>query len=127
MPLQIRKESEMNKHLIFIALACLMGLFLASCGEKTTILGTWVEPAAEDGIMPEKGFILYESGEVEPINMGKAEFHSWEKNGDMIYFKGTYTGTAPHDFVDTMKIVSIDENQLVLEQAGYQVTYQRKK
>ena len=126
MPLQIRKEKEMNKRLIIIALSGLMGLLFASCSQPS-VLGTWVEPAAEDGIMPEKGFILYESGEVEPINMGRAEFHSWEKKGDMIYFKGTYTGSDPHDFVDTMKIVSIDENQLVLEQAGYQITYQRKK
>ena len=69
---------------------------------------------------------MLENGEVIPINMGFAEFHSWEKSGDMIYFKGSYTGTNPHDFVDTMKIVKVDETQLVLEQAGYTVTYQRK-
>jgi len=43
-----------------------------------------------------------------------------------VMLKGTYTGTNPHDFVDTMRIVKLDETQLVLEQAGYTVTYQRK-
>ena len=115
----------MAKHLRIIALCGIMGLFLASCSHPS-VVGTWVEPAVEGGIMPEKGFTLLENGEVVPINMGKAEFRSWEKSGDMIYFKGTYTGTDAHDFVDTMKIVKVDEKELVLEQAGYTITYQRK-
>jgi len=115
----------MNKRLIVIALCGLLGLFFASCS-RPSLTGTWVEPAAENGITGEKGFTLLENGEVIPINMGYAEFKSWERSGDMVYFKGTYTGTNPHDFVDTMKIVKLDEQQLVLEQAGYTVTYQRK-
>ena len=102
-----------------------MGLFFASCS-RPSLTGTWVEPTAEDGIMAEKGFTLFENGEVQPINLGYAEFKSWERSGDMVYFKGTYTGTNPHDFVDTMKIVKLDEQELVLEQAGYTLTYRRK-
>ena len=115
----------MNKHLIIIALCGLMALFFASCS-RPQLTGTWVEPATEDGIMPEKGFTLCENGEMIPINMGHAEFNSWERQGDKVMLKGTYTGTNPHDFVDTMRIVKLDETQLVLEQAGYTVTYQRK-
>lgn len=103
----------------------MMGFVFAACS-RPSLVGTWVEPAAEDGILPEQGFTLLESGEVIPINMGHAEFKNWERTGDMLLLKGTYTGTNPHDFVDTMKIVKIDENQLVLEQPGYTVTYQRK-
>ena len=115
----------MKKRLIIIALCGIMGLLFASCS-RPSIIGTWVEPAAEDGILPEKGFTLHENGDVVPINMGHAEFKTWERSGDQIFFKGTYTGMNPHDFVDTMKIVKLDETQLVLEQAGYTVTYQRK-
>ena len=115
----------MAKHLRIIALCGIMGLLFASCSQPS-IVGTWVEPAVEDGMTSEIGFTLLENGEVIPINMGYVEFHNWEKSGDMIYFKGTYTGTNPHDFVDTMKIVKVDEQQLVLEQAGYTITYQRK-
>ena len=108
-----------------MALCGLVVLFFASCS-RPSLVGTWIEPAAEDGILPEKGFTLLENGEVIPINMGHAEFNAWEQKGDMVFFKGTYTGMNPHDFVDTMKIVKIDEQQLILEQAGYTVTYQRK-
>ena len=116
---------KIAKHLRIIALCGMMGFVFAACS-RPSLVGTWVEPAAEDGILPEQGFTLLESGEVIPINMGHAEFKNWERTGDMLLLKGTYTGTNPHDFVDTMKIVKIDENQLVLEQPGYTVTYQRK-
>lgn len=102
-----------------------MGLFFASCSQPS-VVGTWVEPALEDGMTSEIGFTLLENGEIVPINMGFVELQHWEKSGDVLYFSGTYTGSNPHDFVDTMKIVKVDEQQLVLEQAGYTVTYQRK-
>ena len=125
MPLQNKKRIKMAKHLRIIALCGLLGLLFAACS-RPSLVGTWVEPSAEDGILPEQGFTLLENGEMIPINMGHAEFKSWERTGDMILFKGTYTGTNPHDFVDTLKIVKVDETQLVLEQPGYTVTYQRK-
>ena len=115
----------MNKQLISIALCGIMALVFAACS-RPSILGTWIEPKAEEGIANEIGFTLLENGEVIPINMGYAEFNAWERDGDMIYFKGSYTGTNPHDFVDTMRIVKVDETELVLEQAGYTITYQRK-
>ena len=36
----------MNKHLIIIALCGMLGLAFASCS-RPSIVGTWVEPAAE--------------------------------------------------------------------------------
>ena len=125
LPLQIKKKTKMAKHLRIIALCGILGLFFASCSHPS-VVGTWVEPANEDGITSEIGFTLLENGEVIPINMGYVEFKNWEKSGDMLYMKGTYTGTNPHDFVDTMKIVKVDDQQLVLEQGGYQVMYQKK-
>lgn len=120
-----KQTKKMNKHLIIIALCASMGLLFASCN-RPSLAGTWIEPASEDGIASEIGFTLLENGEVLPINMGYSEFKSWEKQGDNIIFKGTYTGTNPHDFSDTLRIVSLDDKQLVLEQAGYTVSYQRK-
>ena len=115
----------MTKHLITIVLGCVIGVFFASCSHPS-LTGPWIEPATEGSISGDKGFTLLENGEILPINMGYAEFKTWEKSGNMIFFKGTYTGTNPHDFVDTMNIVKLDEQELVLEQAGYTVTYQRK-
>ena len=115
----------MNKHLIIIALCGLMAMVFASCS-RPQLTGTWVEPAAEDGILPEKGFTLCEDGQMIPINMGHAEFNAWERQGDLLLLKGIYTGMNQHEFVDTMRIEKLDETQLVLEQAGYKVVYQRK-
>ena len=125
MPLLNRKELEMAKHLRIIALCGFVTLFLASCGSKS-IEGTWVEPAKEDGIVGEIGFTLLKDGTVVPINMGYSEFNAWEKSGKNLILKGKYTGTNPHDFVDTLHIVKLTDEELTLEQAGYTVTYQRK-
>ena len=115
----------MAKHLRIIALCGFTALFLVSCGSKS-LEGTWVEPAKEDGIVGEIGFTLLKDGSVVPINMGYSEFNAWEKVGNKIIFKGQYTGTNPHEFADTLNIVKLTDEELVLEQAGYTVTYQRK-
>ena len=121
----IIKGKEMNKHLISIVLTLAMGLFFTSCGNKS-LEGTWIEPAKEDGIVGEIGFTLLKDGSVVPINMGYSEFNAWEKVGDKIIFKGHYSGTNPHEFMDTLRIVKLTDTELVLEQAGYTVTYERK-
>ena len=117
----------MNKHLIVIALAFAMGLLLTSCGQKYPLEGTWVEPAVEGSLLGEVGFTLLESGEMVSINTGFREYKSWEKIGDQLVIKGMINGYNPQEFADTLNIVSVDEQQLVLsDKDGYQVKYQRK-
>ena len=125
LPLQIKKELEMNKHLIIIALAFVMGLFLASCSQPK-LEGTWVEPAAEGSLLGEVGFTMLENGEMVSINTGFREYKSWEKVGKQLVIKGMINGSDPHEFTDTYDIVSLDDKQLVLGQDGYTVTYQKK-
>lgn len=125
MPLQIKKESKMNKHLIIIALAFVMGLFLASCSQPK-IEGTWVEPAAEGSLLGEVGFTMLENGEMVSINTGFREYKSWEKLGKKLVIRGMINGSDPHEFADTLDIITLDEQQLTLGQDGYSVTYQRK-
>lgn len=115
----------MNKRLIIIALCGIITMAFASCS-RTSIIGTWVEAAQEDAISEETGFTLLEDGKVLPINMGFYEFNAWEQNGKNIIFHGQYTGSNPHEFTDTLSIVELTKEQLVLEQAGYSITYKRK-
>ncbi len=115
----------MNKHLIIITLAFLMGLFFASCSHPS-IEGTWVEPAAEGSLLGEVGFTLLENGEVVSINTGFREYKTWEKDGDKLILNGVTNGTVQSSFSDTNTIISLDEKQLVIGQDGYSVTYQRK-
>ena len=115
----------MNKHLIIIALLGLMGLAFASCS-RPSIVGTWVEPAAEGSLLGDVGFTLLEDGTVVSINTGFREYTTWERNGNLLILNGVTNGTTQASFADTNNIISLDENQLVIGQDGYSVTYQRR-
>ena len=125
MPLQIKKDLKMNKRLIIIALCGMMGLAFASCS-RPSIVGTWVEPAAEGSLLGDVGITLLENGEVVSINTGFREYKSWEKVGDKLILNGVTNGTVQSSFADTNTIISLDEKQLVIGQDGYSVTYQRR-
>ena len=115
----------MNKRLIIIALCGLMGLVFASCS-RPSIVGTWVEPAAEGSLLGEVGFTLLDNGEVVSINTGFREYKSWEKIDDKLILNGVTNGTTPTSFADTNNIISLDDSLLVIGQDGYSVTYHRK-
>ena len=125
MPLQFKRIVKMNKRLIIIALACVMGLFFASCS-RPSIVGTWVEPAAEGSLIGDVGFTLLENGDVVSINTGFREYKTWEKVGDKLILNGVTNGSVQSSFADTNTIISLDEKQLVIGQDGYSVTYQRR-
>ena len=61
----------------------MMGLVFASCS-RPSIVGTWVEPAAEGSLLGEVGFTLLDNGEVVNINTGFREYKTWERNGDLL-------------------------------------------
>lgn len=111
--------------MIIIALCGIMGLAFASCS-RPSIVGTWVEPAAEGSLLGEVGFTLLENGEVENINTGFREYKTWEKKGDLLILTGVTTGYSNEKFSDTNNIISLSENELVIGQDGYSVTYSRK-
>lgn len=115
----------MKKHLIIIALCGLVGLFFASCS-RSSIVGTWVEPAAEGSLLGEVGFTLLENGEVISINTGFREYQTWEKVGDQLILNGKTNGSMPTTFSDTNNIISLSDSLLVVGQDGYSVTYHRK-
>lgn len=115
----------MNKHLIIIVLCGLMGLAFASCS-RPSVVGTWVEPAAEGSLLGEVGFTLLENGEVISINTGFREYKTWEKNGDLLILNGVTTGSAPASFADTNTIISLNDSLLVIGQDGYSVTFHKK-
>ena len=115
----------MNKHLIIIALCGLMGLAFASCS-RPSIVGTWVEPAAEGSLLGEVGFTLLENGEVISINTGFREYQTWEQVGDKLILNGKTNGSMPTSFADTNTIISLSDSVLVIGQDGYTVKFQRK-
>ena len=115
----------MYKHLIFIALALGLSFFMVSCSDPS-LEGTWVEPAAEDSYLGEVGFTLLKNGEVKSINTGFREYTHWEQRGKKLIISGNINGSVPSHFADTLDIISVDKNQLVVGSDGYSVTYQKK-
>ena len=103
----------------------MMGLAFASCS-RPSIVGTWVEPAAEGSLLGEVGFTLLDNGEVVNINTGFREYKTWERKGDLLILTGVTTGYSNEKFVDTNNIISLDDKNLVIGQDGYSVTYERK-
>ena len=115
----------MNKRLIIIALCGMMGLLFSSCS-RPSVVGTWVEPAAEGSLLGDVGFTLLENGEVVSINTGFREYKTWEKVGDKLILNGVTNGTTQSSFADTNNIISLNDSLLVIGQDGYSVTYHRK-
>ena len=115
----------MSKHLITIVLVSLMGLVMASCGNNS-LVGTWVEPAAEGSYLGEVGFTLLENGEVKSINTGFREYTRWEPKGKRLIISGVINSSVPSEFADTLDIISIDKEKLIVGSDGYSVTYQKK-
>ena len=107
--------------------AGLMLAFSFTACNNASLTGTWIDPADDDSVFGETGFTLQKDGTVIPINMGYREYHSWEQVGDQLILKGSYTGTNPREFADTMWIDEVTKEHLVLKDLGnYSVTYQRK-
>lgn len=116
----------MKKASIILGLSLLLGLGFTSC-HRPSLVGTWIEPAAEKSVFGECGFTLNADGTVTPINTGYRQYSAWKKVGDQLILTGQYTGSIPKALADTMWIDEVTEEHLVLKDFGnYTVTYQRK-
>lgn len=115
----------MNNKLIYIVLASMLALALSSCN-RTPLTGTWIDVSSSNQFVDSIGFVLNEDHTVTPINSGFNEFKTWERVGDELFLKGVYTGTNPHDFVDTMHIVRLKKDSLILRQGNYEIPFARR-
>ena len=106
--------------LLFSALA--LSFSMISC--TSPLVGTWVQP--QTSYTQEQGFVLYKDGTADDINVDFVKYESWEKKGDLLILKGKNIGSVKRDFSDTMKIEKVTDNELILSQSGYSVTFRRK-
>ena len=113
----------MKKVLLFSAFALL--LFVISCSKKPSVVGSWVQPRTS--YSPEMGFVLFEDGSAEGINMVFVQYKAWKQIDNKLVISGENTGSRPGSFSDTLVIEKVTEDELVLSQADYLMTYKRKK
>lgn len=117
----------MKKHLSMMAFCCFAGLLLTGCKDKgPNVVGTWVQPKDESSFVDEQGFTLLEDGGVIGINMGYSEYKTWEVVDNQLILCGEYIGTNPHAVNDTLNIVEVNDEHLVLEQGGYEISYEKR-
>lgn len=116
----------MNKRLIFIILGSVWAIMLASC-DRASITGTWIDVSSISPFVDSIGFTLNNDNTVSPINSGYYNYQTWEKVDDMLILKGAYTGGSnPRDFIDTMQIVTLKKDSLILQQGSYTLSYARR-
>ena len=113
----------MKKVLLFSALALLS--FAISCTKSPSVVGTWVQPAT--GFSPEIGFVLLKDGSADGINMGYVSYQSWKQIDNVLIISGERTGAVQGAFSDTLVIEKVTDEELVLSQSEYTVTYKKKK
>ena len=111
----------MKKVLLFSALA--LSFLMISC--TNPLVGTWIQPSTS--YTQEQGFVLEKDGSASDINIDYVTFKSWEKKGDFLILNGENTGSVKGAFSDTLIIENLTDNELVLSQSGYSMTYKKKK
>jgi len=115
---------KMDKLLKITFITAFSALFFTSCQPKIT--GTWMDGMSSDAL-EESGFTLLDDGTALPINMGYREYYAWEKKDGNLILKLLYTGSNPHEDADTLKIVQVTKEELILEDGGgNSLTYKRK-
>lgn len=110
----------MKKVLLLSALA--LSFIMISC--TNPLVGTWVQPSTS--YTQEQGFVLYKDGSASDVNIDYVIFKSWEKKGDFLIIKGENTGSVKGQFIDTLIIENVTDNELTLSQSGYSIKYKKK-
>ena len=103
--------------MFFAGAAAVMTFALASCG-GAAVEGTWVEPIP--GMAGEQGFTLEKGGRAESVNMATLKY-------DCLVLTGQSIGNGQTlQFTDTLRIVKVDSDNLVVERGGTTSTFRRK-
>ncbi|MEG1621815.1 MAG: lipocalin family protein [Alistipes sp.] len=87
------------------------------------IQGAWVEPNPIDKAQSQ-GFIINQDGSVEMINMATLKYQKWDFDLKDLILSGQSIGNGKTiEFADTMNVVKLDADSLVLASKG-NVVYQ---
>lgn len=93
--------------------------------ESAAILGTWVEPVP--GMEEQmQGVRLETNGMAESVNMATLLYEHWKKDGETLLLSGKSIGNGQTlAFTDTLHIVNVTTDSLVLSQGEQIIRYVR--
>lgn len=106
---------------------CAALLMVGCCSGSGDLVGSWVEPipGQENQV---QGIQLDADGTASSINMYTLVYESWSKNGESVILKGKSIGNGQTiDFVDTMSVIKLTQDSLVLGGKAMQLRYARQK
>lgn len=113
----------MNRWYAYVALG-ISALMLSACND-VKLEGTWIEPVPGNESMVQ-GFTLEQGGAASSVNMATLQYESWKRDGDALMLSGHSIGNGQTlAFTDTMSIVSLTQDSLVLKRGTMLVKYAR--
>lgn len=88
------------------------------------LIGSWVEPIpGQTGV---QGVTLQEGGKAQSIHMATLRYEGWKCEGDRLILTGTSIGNkVSTDFADTLHIVKLTQDSLLLSRDRLRINYSR--
>lgn len=116
------------KHLFVITLFAFVAVSCSTsskCNEQDFV-GLWVEPIP--GMAGVQGVALEENGKARSINMATLRYDGWKYEDEKLILNGTSIGNRQSiNFSDTLEIVKLTPDSLLLNRGNYRIGYRRSK
>lgn len=102
---------------------------IVSCHHNNSqnIEGAWVA-LSPDSTGTIQGIILEEDGKASSMAPTELQYESWQQEGDMLILSGGSIGSGQSvSVIDTFTIVKATDTELVLQNDGMTVTYEKQQ
>lgn len=105
----------------------LLGILTACGGNSMSLIGGWIEPIpGMEGQV--QGIKIEEGGNASSINMATLVYESWKQNGDQLILTGKSIGNGQTiEFADTLEIITLTADSLILDNGKMEFHYAKQK
>ncbi len=112
---------------LFVPVGLVVSAIAFTACSKTKIEGAWVQPVPGMENMTQ-GFVLDEGGKASSISMATLQYETWKREADKLILSGKSIGNGQTiSFSDTLDIVELTEDQLVLKRGDLTLEYKRQQ
>lgn len=110
-----------------LGVVMLLGILTACGGNSMSVVGTWVEPVP--GMAGKvQGVKIEEGGNASSINMATLVYESWKQKGDQLILTGKSIGNGQTiEFTDTLEIIKLSADSLILDNGEIEFHYAKQK
>lgn len=110
-----------------LGVVVLLGILAACGGNSMSVVGAWVEPIpGMEGQV--QGIKIEEGGNASSINMATLVYESWKQNGDQLILTGKSIGNGQTiEFADTLEIIKLTADSLILNKGEMEIQYTKQK